>query len=75
MDYGEGRVKKINFGAFVRIDKKNKITFKLRSKEKKNLGLSVEFRKSFLKDNAEWFLKMLAKGKRPRFEWGITVPW
>ena len=55
MDYGEGRVKKINFGAFVRIDKKNKITFKLRNRDKRNLGLSVEFRKSFLKDNAEWF--------------------
>jgi len=75
IDYGEGRVKKINFGAFVRIDKKNKITFKLRNRDKRNLGLSVEFRKSFLKDNAEWFLKVLAKDKRPSFEWGITVPW
>ena len=75
VDYGEGRVKAINFGAFVRINKYNKITFKLRSREKQNLGLSVEFRRIFLKDNAEWFLKVLSEAKHPRLEWGITIPW
>jgi len=75
IDYGEERVKAINFGAFVRIKKKNKITFKLRNKEGQNLGIGVEFRKSFLKNSAEWFLKVLSEGKHPRFEWGITVPW
>jgi len=75
IDYGQGRVKAINFGAFVRINKYNKVTFKLGSKEKKDLGMSVEFRRSFLKDSAEWFLKALSEDKRPRFEWGITIPW
>jgi len=75
IDYGEGGVKAINFGAFIRINKYNKITFKLRSRNKKNLGLSVEFKKSFLKDNAEWFLKVLSEKKCPRFEWGVSVPW
>lgn len=75
IDYGGRKVKAINFGAFVRIDKKNKITFKLRSKKKKNLRLSVEFRHIFLENNAEWFLKVLDENKRPRFEWGITFPW
>ena len=75
IDYGEGRVKAINFGTFVRISKKDKISFKLRSREEENLGMSVEFRRSFLKNSAEWFLKVLAENKHPRFEWGITVPW
>lgn len=75
IDYGEGRVKAINFGAFVRINKYNKITFKLRNREGKNLGMSVEFKHSFLKNNAEWFLKVLAENKHRRFKWGITVPW
>jgi len=75
IDYGGGKVKAINFGAFTRINKRDKITFKLRSREGKNLGMSVEFRRSFLKDNAEWFLKVLAEDKHPRFEWGITIPW
>ena len=75
IDYGEGRTRAINFGAFVRIDKKDKITFKLRSREQENLGISVEFRRSFLKNNTEWFLKVLSEEKRPRFEWGITIPW
>ena len=75
MDYGEGKVKVINFGAFVRINKYNKITFKLRSREGKDLGISVEFSRSFLKNSAEWFLRVLAENKHPRFEWGITIPW
>ncbi len=45
IDYGEERTKAINFGAFTRISKKGKITFKLRSREEKNLGISVEFSK------------------------------
>jgi len=75
IDYEEGKVKVINFGAFVRINKYNKIIFKLRSRERKDLMMSVEFRRSFLKDNAEWFLKAIAEDKHPRFEWGITIPW
>lgn len=75
IDYGEGRVKAINFGAFVRVNKKDKITFKLRSKEKQNLGISVDLNHSFLKNSADWFLKVLAENKHPRLEWGITIPW
>lgn len=75
IDYGEGRVKAIDFGAFVRINKNNKITFKLSNRERKDLGISVEFSRSFLKDSAEWFLKVLAEYKYPRFKWGITIPW
>ncbi len=75
MDYGEGRVKAINFGAFVRMSKKDKITFKLRSREGKDLGISVEFSRSLLKNSAEWFLRVLAEDKYPRFEWGVTIPW
>ena len=75
MDYGEGRVKAINFGAFARINQYNKITFELRNREGKDLGISVEFSRSFLKNSAEWFLKVLSEEKHPRFEWGITIPW
>jgi len=75
LDYGEGRVKAINFGAFTRINKKGKITFKLRSRKGKDLGVSVELSRNFLKNNAEWFLKILAEDKHPGFKWGITLPW
>ena len=75
IDYGEGGVKTINFGAFTRINKRDKINFGLRNREGKNLRMSVEFRHNFLKDNAEWFLKMLTEGKSPSFKWGVTVPW
>ena len=75
INYGQNRVKTINFGAFVRIDKKNKITFELRSRERKNLRMSVEFASSFLKNKAEWFLRVLSENKCPRLEWGITIPW
>lgn len=75
MDYGKGGVKAINFGAFVRINKRNKVTFKLRNKEWQNLGISVEFKHSLLRNNAEWFLKVLAENKHRSFKWGITIPW
>ena len=75
IDYGDGRIKVIRFGAFIRINKNNKITFKLKSKEGKNLGINVEFSHRFLKNSAEWFLKVLAEDEHPRLEWGVAIPW
>ena len=73
LDYGYNQIKAIRFSAFARINKRNKITFKLRSKEGKDLGLSVEFSRSFLENSAEWFLRVLAEDKRPRIEWGVGI--
>lgn len=75
MDYGDGRIKAIRFGAFVRVKERSKITLVLRNREGKNLGISVTFNMRFLKNSAEWFLRIVKEGKQPRFEWGVTIPW
>ena len=75
IDHGNGKTKAIRFGAFARVNKKSKITFNLKTKKGKNLGLSLEFSRTFLKNNAEWFLRAVKDGKCPRFEWGITIQW
>ena len=74
-DYGDDRIKAIRFSSFMKINKKNKVTLKLRSKQKKDLGMSVKFSRTFLKNEAEWFLRAVDQNKHPRFEWGITIPW
>ncbi len=68
-------VKAITFGAFVRLDKQSKATFKLKTRDGKDLGLSLEFSRTFLKNNAEWFLRVAREKKRPEFEWGVKIPW
>ncbi len=75
IDYEKIGVKAISFGAFVKINSNNKITFKLRSREGKSLGMNVEFIRSFLKNKAKWFLKVISENKQPRLEWGMTIPW
>jgi hypothetical protein len=75
MDYGQAQVKAIRFGAFVRISKKNKVSFALRSREGKDLGLSLEFRRTFFKTKAQWFLKILQGKKHPGLKLGFTIPW
>lgn len=75
IDYGDGRVKAITFGAFVRFDKQSKATFKLKTRDGKDLGLSLEFSRTFLKNNAEWFLRVAKEKKGAGFEFGVTVPW
>ena len=75
IDYGDGRVKAITFGAFARFNKQSKATFKLKTRDGKDLGLSLEFSRTFLKNNAEWFLRAVSEEKHPRFECGITMRW
>jgi hypothetical protein len=75
MDYADGKTKEVRFGAFARPESKTKISFDLKSRDGKDLGISVTFTKTFLKNNAEWFLRAAREGKHSRFEWGITIPW
>jgi len=75
MDYAGGRVKEIRFSAFVRVKPGNKITLDLRNRAGNDLGVSLTLTQSFFKNEAEWFLRMTADKKHPRFEWGLAVPW
>lgn len=75
VDYGDGKIKSINFGAFVRFDNSAKVTFNLKSIKGEALGFSVEFSRAFLDNNVKWFLRAIKENKHPRFEWGVTVPW
>ena len=75
MDYGNSRVKAIRFKAFIRIQDKSKITFGLRSREGKDLGLSLEFSQTFLKDEASWFLRLFKKDSEKGIKLGVEIPW
>lgn len=75
VDYSEGVVAAIHFGVFLRASKENKITLGLVSREGKDLGLSVTFTQKFLKNEADWFLRLVKEEKYPRFEWGVKIPW
>jgi hypothetical protein len=75
MDYGQQKIKAIRFRAFVRVQKKNKITFGLRSREGNNLGINLEFSRSFLKDKASWFVRLFAEGENRGVKAGVEIPW
>ncbi len=75
IDYADGRVKTIDFGVFLQLDEKTKITLSLVNKEGKDIGISLTLNKSFLKNNAQWFLKLACQENRPGLEWGVSLPW
>lgn len=73
--YADSQVKAIDFGVFVRMNKKTKITLGLVNRKRKDIGISLTFNKSFLNSDAQWFLKMLVRENRPAFNWGVSLPW
>ncbi len=75
VDYAAARMSAINFGVFVQIKEKTKITLGLLNKQGEPLGLNLTFSRSFLKNNAEWFFRVAQEGERPRFDWAVTIPW
>ncbi len=74
VDYGNNRVEQIKFTAFVRLRSKDKLSFSLKTKNGKDLGLGVEFKKSFFK-HSEWFLKARRTNAVKRFDCGVTLRW
>jgi len=75
VDYAGAGTKAIDFGAFVWINEKTKVTLGLVSKQGKDTGISLTLNKSFFKTKAEWFLRAASQASRPGFEWGINLPW
>jgi hypothetical protein len=75
IDYGNGRIKTICFETFIRTGKQGKLTLGLRNGQGKDLGLSVEFSRKFLKNNAEWFLRAVIGKRRPGLKWGVEIKW
>ena len=61
MDYGQGQIRVIEFGAQVRLNKQDEIVFALANKKEDPLGISVTFTHQFLKSSgAEAFLRLKA---------------
>lgn len=75
LEYAGQRIKAIHFGAFLLIRERSKIAFSLKNRHRKPLGIQVTFSRSFLKDNAEWFLRLVQDGNVPRFERGLDLTW
>jgi hypothetical protein len=77
MDYGDEKIRDIEFGADISLNKKDDIVFSLTNNKKEPLGLNVAFNHAFIKkDNAEAFLRIKdILGKRQAsFEAGIRIP-
>ncbi|MFH1046091.1 MAG: hypothetical protein V1727_03915 [Candidatus Omnitrophota bacterium] len=75
MDYGDGQVAEMRFGAVVQILKHNEITFQLKNTQGQDLGMSVSFSRTVLQEKAEWFLRLMSDRAESRVEGGITILW
>ncbi|MEI6832253.1 MAG: hypothetical protein WCK61_06055 [Candidatus Omnitrophota bacterium] len=74
MDYGQGKVKSIAFGAVVTFDR-NKVIFALKNEFGEPLGITLTMTHKFLKAyNAEVFLRLKSLQKEQTIEAGITIP-
>lgn len=74
MDYGQGRVKAVKFGAEVTFGR-NKVTFALKSELGEPLGITFTLTHKFLKlIDAEAFIRLKSLQKKQAIEAGITIP-
>jgi hypothetical protein len=74
MDYGQGRVREIEFGAEVTFSR-NKVIFALKNEFGQPLGLALTMTHKFLKlIDAEAFIRLKTRQKEQAIEAGITIP-
>ncbi len=74
MDYGQEKVRAIEFGAVVTFDH-NKFIFTLRNEFGEPLGLTLTMTHKFLKDHdAQAFIRLKSRQKEQAIEAGITIP-
>ncbi len=74
MDYGQGRVREIEFGAGVTFGH-NKVTFALKNEFGEPLGATLTMTHKFLKSfNAEAFIRLKSRRNEQGVEAGITIP-
>jgi len=74
MDYGQGMVKGIEFGAKVTFDR-NKVIFALKDESGKSLGITLAITHKFLKTfDAEAFIRLKSRQNEYGVETGISLP-
>ena len=74
MDYGQGKVKTIEFGAEVFFGH-NKVIFALKNEFGEPLGVTLTMTHKFLKSfDAEAFIRLKSRQKEQAVEAGITIP-
>jgi len=74
MDYGQGRVREIEFGAAVTFGR-NKVTFALNNEFGEPLGMTLTVTHKFLKlSDAKAFVRLKSRQKEQAVEAGITIP-
>jgi len=74
MDYGQGRVKTLTFGAEVTFGR-NKVIFALKNEFGKPLGINITTTHKFLKAiDAEAFIRLKSRQNEQAIEAGFTIP-
>ncbi|MCX5695156.1 MAG: hypothetical protein NTW18_00620 [Candidatus Omnitrophica bacterium] len=74
MDYGQGKVRVIEFGAEVTFGR-NKVIFALKNEFGEPLGITLTMTHKFLKSfAAEAFIRLKSRQKEQAIEAGITIP-
>lgn len=76
MSYGKGEIRRIDFGAYVHLGKKDKLIFSITDKHKEPLGLAIEFSHKWLvKKHAQTFLRLKRiLEKETVLEAGVRIP-
>lgn len=74
MDYGEGGIRVIEFGAEVAFGR-NKVIFSLKNEFGQSLGITLTISHKFLKlIDTEAFLRLKTRQKEQAIEAGISIP-
>ncbi len=74
MDYGQGRIKEIEFGAAVSFGR-NKVIFALKNEFGKPLGITLAMTHKFLKAiDAEAFIRLKSRQNEQSIETGVAIP-
>jgi len=75
IDYGQGQLKAIEFGASVALSNENEVRFNLKNPQGEPLGLTLIFTHKFLKTSqAQAFLRLKSQGRNRGFDAGISLP-
>jgi len=74
MNYGQGRVNSITFGAEVTFGR-NKVIFALKNESNEPLGMSLTMTRKFLEHlDAEAFIRLRSRQNEQAIEAGISLP-
>lgn len=75
INYGKERFSEAEFGADIALGRRNDVSFSLKNKEGKPLGINVIFRHKFLKSlDAEAFLRLKVSAREREAGIGVRIP-